>query len=188
MTKTSSVLSLLRQQDYCCCGKDQGKPIIATFCPKHGATVLNAGGTLEYALDDEQAAAHYAATGCTCRKSAGDGIRCKVHHGRRHTPGPWWPDDNGCLAAGSGDTYVTVADFNCGLPDAEREGNRALAIASLEMLDALKAVVEADRLYNQAMEGTKEPTRRRKAIAHAIGAQIIALEKARAAIAKATGE
>ena len=28
---------------------------------------------------------------------------------KQHTPGPWWVDDDGCIAAGSGESYVTVA-------------------------------------------------------------------------------
>lgn len=57
----------------------------------------------------------------------------------KHTPGPWWRDDDGFIAAGSGDSYVTVADFDCS-PDLgpdEREANKALAIAAHTMRAAL---------------------------------------------------
>jgi hypothetical protein len=30
-----------------------------------------------------------------------------------HTPLPWWIDDDGFIAAGSGDDYQTVADPHC---------------------------------------------------------------------------
>ena len=62
-----------------------------------------------------------------------------------HTKGPWWRDDDGFIAAGSGDTYVTVADFDCGsdIDIAEREANKTLAIAAPDMLAALRAQEEA---------------------------------------------
>jgi len=109
-----------------------------------------------------------------------------------HTPGPWWTDDSGCVAAGSSDDYVTVADLNCNaLPDDEKAKNRALIAASPDLLEACEAVIEADHLYDQAMTIPREPeneARRRKAIAHAIGMRVVALEKVRAAIIKAAGE
>jgi len=74
------IVVTLHRMGYCCCGQDRGKPIIATFCPKHGATVLNSGGALEYPLDDAHAHVHFLATGCSCRQSAGDSPTCHVHH------------------------------------------------------------------------------------------------------------
>ncbi len=66
-----------------------GKPIIATFCPKHGATDLNSGGALEYPLlEDAHPQAHYLATGCRCRQSAGDSPTCRVHHPPQDEPQP----------------------------------------------------------------------------------------------------
>jgi hypothetical protein len=79
-TKMGTVDEILHRDGYCCCGQDKGTPVIATLCPKHGSTVLNCGGTLEYALNDEMAALHFAATGCSCRQSPGDDPKCKVHH------------------------------------------------------------------------------------------------------------
>lgn len=73
------IIFILQDEGYCCCGEDQGREIIACFCPKHGATVINDGGELEYAMNDTQQVAHYLATGCTCIKKAGDGKLCKVH-------------------------------------------------------------------------------------------------------------
>ena len=55
----------LHRIGYYCCDQDRGKPIIATFCPKHGATVLNSSDALEYPLDD--AHGHFLAAGCICR-------------------------------------------------------------------------------------------------------------------------
>jgi hypothetical protein len=52
------IVVILHRMGYCCCGQDRGKPLIATFCPKHGATVLNSGGALEYPLDDAHAHVH----------------------------------------------------------------------------------------------------------------------------------
>jgi len=31
----------------------------------------------------------------------------------KHTELPWWVDDDGFVASGSGDTYVTVAETHC---------------------------------------------------------------------------
>jgi hypothetical protein len=58
----------------------------------------------------------------------------------KHTPGPWWRDDDGFVAAGHGDTYVTVATANCSsdLDIDEREANTALIVNSPRMLDLLR--------------------------------------------------
>ena len=82
------IVVTLHRMGYCCCGQDRGKPIIATFCPKHGATVLNSGGTLEYQLDDAHAHIHYLATGCSCRQSSGDSPSCHIHHPPQEKPQP----------------------------------------------------------------------------------------------------
>lgn len=68
----------------------------------------------------------------------------------KHTPGPWWRDDDGFIAAGSGDSYVTVADFDCGgaISHAERLANEALAMAGPDMLAALKAVLGAVEVHD----------------------------------------
>jgi hypothetical protein len=56
-----------------------------------------------------------------------------------YTPGPWWKDDHGFIAAGNGDTYVTIADFDCSndIGIGEREANKNLALAAHDMLIAL---------------------------------------------------
>lgn len=79
--ETKTINAILREQGYCCCGADKndGEPTIATLCPKHGATALMSGAGLEYRLNDEQAADHFAATGCSCRQRAGDNRNCEVH-------------------------------------------------------------------------------------------------------------
>lgn len=56
----------------------------------------------------------------------------------KHTPAPWWRDDDGFIAAGSGETYVTVADADCSDMDIdEREANKTLIIAAPEMIESL---------------------------------------------------
>lgn len=82
----NDIVVTLHTMGYCCCGQDRGKPILATFCPKHGATVLNSGGTLEYPLDDAHAHVHYLATGCNCHQSAGDSSFCQVHYPPQDKP------------------------------------------------------------------------------------------------------
>ena len=82
------IVVTLHRMGYCCCGQDRGKPIIATFCPKHGATVLNSGGALEYPLDDAHAHVHFLATGCSCRQSSGDSPSCHIHHPPQEKPQP----------------------------------------------------------------------------------------------------
>jgi len=57
----------------------------------------------------------------------------------KYTPGPWWRDDDGFIASGNGDTYVTVADANVNSLDIdEREANTSLIAAAPELLAALK--------------------------------------------------
>ena len=63
----------------------------------------------------------------------------------KHTPGPFWRDDEGFIAAGADDTYVTVADCDCSIDIGltEREANKTLFIAALELLAALELVKQA---------------------------------------------
>lgn len=60
----------------------------------------------------------------------------------KHTPGPWWVDDNGCVAAGHGDTYETIAIMHDWQGDSEREANARLIAAAPELLEALRAVLD----------------------------------------------
>ena len=61
----------------------------------------------------------------------------------KHTPKPWWRDDDGFIAAGSGETHVIIADADCSDMDIdEREANKALMIAAPELLEMLKTVVD----------------------------------------------
>ena len=57
-----------------------------------------------------------------------------------HTPGPWWRDDDGFIAAGANETYVTVASPNCShdIDIDEREANARLIAAAPEMLSYLQ--------------------------------------------------
>ena len=61
-----------------------------------------------------------------------------------HTPGPWWCDDHGFIAAGSGETYVTIADPNCthDLAIEERVANTLLIAAAPDLLVALQYAYE----------------------------------------------
>ncbi len=62
-----------------------------------------------------------------------------------HTQGPWWRDDEGFIAAGSGETYVTIADGDCSDLDIdEREANKRLIAAAPDMLAALERIVEVE--------------------------------------------
>ena len=74
-----------------------------------------------------------------------------------HTPGPVWIDDDGCIAAGTGDEYVTIADPHCGdlnLPENGRTmvANKRLLAAAYNAFDSaarklgLNAVEFAERV------------------------------------------
>lgn len=70
-----------------------------------------------------------------------------------HTPGPWWRDDDGFIAAGNGDTYVTIADADCSRMDiAEREANKNLIASAPELLDKARQVI--DWLHENDMDNT----------------------------------
>lgn len=94
----------------------------------------------------------------------------------KHTPGPWWLDDDGFVASGSGDTYATVADPHCGDRDIdERESNARLIAAAPELLAALQSVMTwwAESVPPNGADDDMPP-------------QIF--DAAHAALAKATGE
>lgn len=99
----------------------------------------------------------------------------------KHTPAPWWRDDDGFIAVGHGDTYRTLADFDCS-PDIdidEREANKALAIAAPDMLDILKGAVSDWSTF----ENADEPVNGGDMVEWFGGFY----QKAKAAIAKAEG-
>ncbi len=54
-----------------------------------------------------------------------------------HTPGPWWQDDDGCISAGSHETYTTLFE-RVSATDADVR----LAEVAPEMLEALQDVLE----------------------------------------------
>ncbi len=58
----------------------------------------------------------------------------------KHTPRPWWIDDNGFIVSGSGDTYLTIADPHASndIDPCEIEANARLMVASPDMLEKLK--------------------------------------------------
>jgi hypothetical protein len=97
-----------------------------------------------------------------------------------HTQGPWWRDDDGFIAAGSGETYVTIADVDFSDLDIdEREANARLIAAAPDMLAALERaspwLIKAH--IDGAFDGCALPLGGRKA-----------WEKIERAIAKAKGE
>ena len=54
-----------------------------------------------------------------------------------YTPGPWWIDDDGLIASGTGDTYCTVAQLVSGNPnDAELIASAPEYHAALELIAA----------------------------------------------------
>lgn len=63
-----------------------------------------------------------------------------------HTPGPWWRDDDGFVAAGFGEDYITIATANCtnDIDIEEREANTSLIAAAPDMLVALDMILDAD--------------------------------------------
>lgn len=61
----------------------------------------------------------------------------------KHTPGPWWPDDDGCIAAGSGttDNYKTICQLiNDEMTPFEAQGNAVLIEMAPEMYKALQEI------------------------------------------------
>jgi hypothetical protein len=88
-----------------------------------------------------------------------------------HTPAPWWRDDDGFIAAGNGDTYVTIADFDCSndIDIDEREANKDLALAAPELLEALYEL--ENYCYTRSDRGKQARTKARAAIAKARGQQ-----------------
>jgi hypothetical protein len=68
----------------------------------------------------------------------------------QHTPGPWWIDDNGFVASGSGDDYKTIADPRCMEPrgnEAEIDANADLIAAAPDLLVELKGLLEVFTAY-----------------------------------------
>jgi len=71
----------------------------------------------------------------------------------KHTPGPWWIDDDMFIASGHGEDYKTVASPNC--MDStdhseEIEANARLIAAAPELLENLIGVTKAlSRLIDQ---------------------------------------
>lgn len=64
----------------------------------------------------------------------------------QHSPGPWWIDDDGFIASGSGDTYLTIAEPHCMDSEgreSEIQANAQLIAAAPELLAALKEMLEA---------------------------------------------
>ncbi len=92
----------------------------------------------------------------------------------KHTPGPWWVDDDSCVASGHGDDYKTVAEVfrNDGIDTATRKANADLIAAAPDLLEALK------QLLNELHKGRKFNVRKDYSL-------LVADAAGRAAIAKA---
>lgn len=58
-----------------------------------------------------------------------------------HTPGPWWVDDDDCIAAGTADDYITIAEYVG--PENKGPANKALLAAAPELLSSLEDGVVA---------------------------------------------
>lgn len=96
-----------------------------------------------------------------------------------HTPAPWWVDDDGYIAAGSGDTYVTVAEGLAPSDDLDEiTANLNLLAAAPELLAALEDMVQTVEYL--APEKFDDPEHEREFNAR--------LEQARSTLAKARGE
>lgn len=59
----------------------------------------------------------------------------------RQTPGPWWLDEDGCIAAGSGDSYKTVAQVLDTDNQSETQANRCLLATAPELLEMLGELI-----------------------------------------------
>jgi hypothetical protein len=98
----------------------------------------------------------------------------------QHTSGPWWVDDNGFIASGSGDDYKTIADPRCMEPrgnEAEIDANADLIAAAPDLLDALHDLMDQLEGVGIAIEDQDSGQWH--------GAEGLSFAKARAAIAKA---
>lgn len=61
-----------------------------------------------------------------------------------HTQGPYWRDDDGFIAAGTGDDYVTFCDTNCNNLDIDdREANTAFIVKACNEYYRNKEVIGA---------------------------------------------
>ena len=56
------------------------------------------------------------------------------------TPGEWWEDDDGFVAAGHGDSYRTVADARCDVAPFSDANTEFIALAHNMMPNLLEAV------------------------------------------------
>lgn len=73
-----------------------------------------------------------------------------------HTPGPWWRDDDGFIASGSDETYITVASPNCSedIDIDEREANARLIAAAPSLLYALEQLHAHHRAFSSSEDWT----------------------------------
>jgi hypothetical protein len=78
-----------------------------------------------------------------------------------HTPGPTWIDDDGCIAAGKGDNYVTIADPHCSnlaVPENEcpTVANAGLLCAAYNAFDSAARKLGLDAIeFAESMQDSK---------------------------------
>lgn len=66
----------------------------------------------------------------------------------KHTPTPYWIDDDGFIAAGAGESYLTIADTHCSkyIDTDEMDANTYFIVKAAnchdELITALKAILK----------------------------------------------
>ena len=119
-----------------------------------------------------------------------------------NTPGPWEAvvatlkhgiptgAEQFAVCAQGNPLHIVAITGATGAPDeAESIANARLISAAPEMLEALQAIDLSEKHYSEIMDTTYDSAdERRRARAKAITKKVIALEKVRAAIAKAKDE
>ena len=63
----------------------------------------------------------------------------------KHTPEPWWIDDDGFVAAGGGDSYTTVADTH-NTYDLNKDANAARIVACVNACEGINPDAVSDLL------------------------------------------
>ena len=64
------------------------------------------------------------------------------------TPGEWWEDDDGFVAAGHGDSYRTVADARCDVAPFSDANTEFITLAHNNMAALLEAVEILEGAYS----------------------------------------
>lgn len=59
----------------------------------------------------------------------------------KHTPGPWWIDEDNCIAAGGGDDYTTICEVLLQSDNYKTLGNARLIRSAPDLYAVLKEVL-----------------------------------------------